>query len=266
MEDLQIENGNFTRIVNRTLEELVKVPLLGAELAIVLFVIRKTYGYNKTEDRISLSQFEEGVNRSRPTIVKALKNLQLVNILQLVKRGLSKDESSLWRFNKYYSKWRLVKGCELVKDRVSTSKEKLKKLVKTPLHTKDNTKEKTKDNIPKQVSKGLKEKPVNPDNEPQSLMEYVEKMKASPQRHIQKLGDYAEEIRPPFTTKGQWKVWTQRHVQSAKKLSHFDDDQIDKALTLMEKDIYHPVDNPKGFLHQWTLDTLIGYMDKINKK
>ena len=142
--DLQIENGNYTRIVNRVIEELVKTPLLGAELAICLFIIRKTYGYSKTEDQISLTQFEDGVKRSRPTITKALKNLQLVNILQLVKTGNSKISSNVWKFNKYYDTWKVVNTPKLVKDRTATSKEKLIQLVKTPKHTKDNTKDNTK--------------------------------------------------------------------------------------------------------------------------
>ncbi len=137
--ELQLESGNYTRIVNRVIDELVKAPLLGAELAICLFVIRKTYGYGKSEDKISLSQFEEGVKRSRPTVNKALKNLQLVNILKLVKVGNNKGACSIWRFNKYYKTWTcLVNTPELVKDRSQPSKEKLKKLVKTPTHTKDN--------------------------------------------------------------------------------------------------------------------------------
>lgn len=143
--ELQIEGGNYTRIVNKIIDELVKTPLLGAELSICFFVIRKTYGYHKKEDEISLSQFEEGVKRSRPTVVKALKNLQLVNILQLVKVGNSKMASNIWKFNKYYKTWQLVKPSQLVKNRAPTSKEKLFQLVKTPLHTKDNTKDNTKD-------------------------------------------------------------------------------------------------------------------------
>lgn len=141
---LQLEHGAYTRIVNVVLDDLVKIPLLGAELSICLFVIRKTWGYSKNEDEISLTQFEKGINRSRPTIVKALKKLQLVNILQLVKAGSSKSNSSKWKFNKYYKTWQLVKTPQLVKKMNSTSKEKLSQLVKTPLHTKDNTKEKQK--------------------------------------------------------------------------------------------------------------------------
>jgi len=131
---LQIENGNFTRIVNPLIEKLIQMPFKGCELAIVMFIIRKTYGFHKLEDEISITQFEKGLKRGRPTIVKALKNLQLVKILILVKRGTSKNSSNTWRINKYYNKWELVKTPELVKRRGV-------QLVKTPLHTKEITKE-----------------------------------------------------------------------------------------------------------------------------
>ena len=137
-EDLQVEGGNYTRIVNRVIEELVKTPLLGAELAISLFIIRKTYGFNKKEDEISLTQFEKATGRSRPTIVKALKNLQLVKVIKLVKIGTSKKHSNLWAFNKYYETWEVVNRRKLVKKSSSTSKEIIKKLVKRGKHTKDN--------------------------------------------------------------------------------------------------------------------------------
>lgn len=146
-EELQVENGNYTRIVNKVIEELVKTPLLGTELAICLFVIRKTYGFNKKEDEISLTQFEQALQRSRPTIVKALKRLQLVNILKLVKSGDSKKQSNVWAFNKYYSSWQLVKGTELVKKKHSTSKEIKAQLVKGGKHTKDNNKRQTKETV-----------------------------------------------------------------------------------------------------------------------
>lgn len=144
-EDLQVEAGNYTRIVNKVIEELVKTPLLGAELAICLFIIRKTYGFNKKEDEISLTQFEKATNRSRPTIVKALKNLQLVNVVKLVKTGDSRKQSNLWAFNKYYESWKLVKRTKLVKKKTSTSKEIKEKLVKGGKHTKDILQKTTKD-------------------------------------------------------------------------------------------------------------------------
>ena len=102
MDELQVENGNFTRIVNKAIDELVKAGLLGAELSIVLFVIRKTWGFNKLEDKLSLSQIEEATLISRPTVVKSLKNL-IYNKL-LVKRALPNKEI-VYKFNKYYTQW-----------------------------------------------------------------------------------------------------------------------------------------------------------------
>ena len=145
--DLQVENGKYTRIVNAVLDELIKANLNGSELALCLFIIRKTYGYHKTTDQISLSQLQLGTNLSRPTVVKSLKRLQLVNIVQLVNKGNSKQCSNEWCFNKYYNTWQLgnkpelVNTDELVKIFALTSKQTHKKLVNTCLHTKEITKE-----------------------------------------------------------------------------------------------------------------------------
>lgn len=137
MESLQLENGNYLRIVNVVIEKLIQIPFEGCELAVALFIIRKTWGFNKKEDQISLTQFEKGVCRSRMTVVKALKNLVLLNIIILVKRGTSKTSSNKWRFNKYYKTWQLVNTPILVKSpRLVYSKGG--QLVKPPIHTKDN--------------------------------------------------------------------------------------------------------------------------------
>jgi phage replication O-like protein O len=145
VDNLQVENGHFTRIVNPLMENLVKLPFRGSELAVAIYLIRKTYGFNKTEDEISLSQFQKGLGRSKQTIVTALKNLQLVNIAILVKPGTSKKHSNLWKINKYYKTWELVKIARLVKSKHGTSLTKGPQLVKIARHTKDNT----KDNIQK---------------------------------------------------------------------------------------------------------------------
>lgn len=145
-QDLQIEHGKYTRIVNVVLDELVKASLLGAELAICLFVIRKTWGYNKKEDRISLTQFQKGTRKSKPTIIKALKRLHLANII-LVELGDSKKGiSHKYKFNKYHTQWgTLVKASLPGKGKGGKpSKENIKNLVKASLPTKDNTKDNTK--------------------------------------------------------------------------------------------------------------------------
>jgi len=140
----QIEEG-YTKIANELLDVLIQADLLGAELQVCFFVIRKTYGFNKIQDEISLTQFEKALRKTRPTIVKALRNLQLVNILKLVKRGNSKTSSNIYMLNKDYDTWKLVKTPQLVKSNDSTSKMNASQLVKPPLHTKESTKENTKE-------------------------------------------------------------------------------------------------------------------------
>lgn len=152
-------------IVNKALEELVKMPLLGAELAICLFIIRKTWGYKKTEDKISITQFEEGIKRSRPTIVKALKNLQLVNMVLLVNTDIK--NGYCYRFNKKYKEWiNAVKTPELVKGKYVNGKGVFQKSVKTALpksvkpyeHTKEKRNKEIiqkKENTPSQNAKSF---------------------------------------------------------------------------------------------------------------
>lgn len=131
---LQLENGEFTQIVNEVLEKLVRVGLLGSEYQVVLFVIRKTWGWRKKEDYISLTQFEQGTGLTRPTIIKTIKNLVLMKIL--VKGSLLGKQGNTYKFNKYWKEW-LVNTPLLVKDRRKTSKIRLQKLVKGGLHTKE---------------------------------------------------------------------------------------------------------------------------------
>ena len=151
-DNLQVENGGYLRIVNPLFDRLIQVQFKGCELNVAFFIIRKTYGYNKTEDQISISQIMQGVNRSRQTVVTALKNLQLVNIVRLVKRGSSIRSSNVYSVNKYYETWQLVDMARLVKRNRGTSLTGGHKLVKTARHTKDNTKYKTKDNAEAKAS------------------------------------------------------------------------------------------------------------------
>src|SRR3990167_3522361 len=107
MANVQAENG-YTKIANEVLEALVKVRLPPSEKDILFFIIRKTYGWGKKVDRISLTQFEKGTELSRPTVVKAITNL--ITRKMVVKAGL------LLGFNKDYEKW-VVNAGLLVKSK-----------------------------------------------------------------------------------------------------------------------------------------------------
>ena len=117
MANPQKENG-YTPIANEILEAIVKACLLGSEYQVLFYIIRKTYGYHKKEDRISLTQFEKGTGLSRPTVVKTLKNLMARNMI--VKIYLP-DENKGYSFVKDYDSW-VVKTHLLVKGKWVASK------------------------------------------------------------------------------------------------------------------------------------------------
>lgn len=152
--ELQVENGHFTRIVNPLIERLSQMPFKGCELAVALFIIRKTYGFQKKQDEISLTQFQNGIKRSRQTVVTALKNLQLVNIVRLVKRGSMKGDGNIYSINKYIETWKVVKTVRLVKRHKKPSLMGGVNLVKTGRHTKE-TKESIQKKLASQSDAGL---------------------------------------------------------------------------------------------------------------
>ena len=139
MANPQKENG-FTPIANEIMERLVNTPLLGAEFQVLLFIIRKTYGYHKKQDRISFTQFEKATGLSRPTINKTIKNLIIKGMI--VKIYLPEGNIG-YTFIKDHEKW-VVKTHLLVKGKWTTSKDVLTntgKHVLTHKRKKDNTKD-----------------------------------------------------------------------------------------------------------------------------
>jgi len=80
MANPQLENG-YTRIANELLEATAKFPFNGAQLRMILFLWRKTYGFQKKEDKISLSQWATGTGLSLRTICRELKNLREMNVV-----------------------------------------------------------------------------------------------------------------------------------------------------------------------------------------
>ena len=73
----------------------------GSELRVVLFITRKTYGFQKKSDRISLSQFQLGTGMNRAQAVETIKSL-------VEKRIVIKD-GGVYKLNKNYEEWVVCK-------------------------------------------------------------------------------------------------------------------------------------------------------------
>lgn len=153
----QLENG-YTRIANEILAALSCAGLTGMELQIVLVILRKTYGYGKKEDWISLSQFVQLTGRTKKGICVAIAALEEKKIVH-TRRVTQK---TFYSFNKNHASWKVVYPSTLVN--ASTLPRKKAKLVNpstpppvyagTPhpvyasTHTKENV---TKENVTKET-------------------------------------------------------------------------------------------------------------------
>jgi phage replication O-like protein O len=97
----QTENG-YTKIANELLEAFCFVRLGGDENKVFWMIIRKTYGFNKKEDEISLSQFCLGTGLRKQNVCRALSNLIKKNMI--IKSD--KSDSVNYRIQKDYTLWK----------------------------------------------------------------------------------------------------------------------------------------------------------------
>ena len=103
MANPQKELGH-TEIANDVLEKLHSSHLSGSEFMVILFVIRKTWGWNKKEDQISISQVVTKTKLSRKAVCECLNKLVTKRLLL---RG--KGKINTLRFNKNYDEWVITK-------------------------------------------------------------------------------------------------------------------------------------------------------------
>ena len=100
--DIQTDNG-FVQIHPAILELLARQTLSGREFRCLMFLFRKTYGYHKKEDRISLSQWEQGTGIPRTRVGAVLAELAEKKIITKTDNGANRPAT--WSFNKYFETW-----------------------------------------------------------------------------------------------------------------------------------------------------------------
>ncbi len=101
--EIQIENGNFSRIHNAILERLAVTEFTGRELRCLLYLLRMTYGFQRKEHALSLNDWSAGTNISRPNIPETLRRLADRNIIYRTENG--KRKPATFGFNKYFEQW-----------------------------------------------------------------------------------------------------------------------------------------------------------------
>jgi phage replication O-like protein O len=103
MANPQWEDG-YTKIATEILEKLYETDLDAIPLRIVLFIIRKTYGWGKKKDKISLSQFEKALKKDRTSICRNLTKLSNMKIIIRIQD----DKGNEYSLNKNYEDWQVV--------------------------------------------------------------------------------------------------------------------------------------------------------------
>jgi len=145
----QVEDGHV-RIANELLDAFLSFPFSARQQKIVMAVIRKTYGYNKTEDEIGLTQFVKLTGISMKHVSTVISELVEMNVL-FVSQGIYARSIKL---NKDYTMWSSPKNGEASLKRVSLKKGEgspqngdkgLPNLGNTIDKPKDNTKDSTAD-------------------------------------------------------------------------------------------------------------------------
>ncbi len=142
-------DDGYTRIANELLEAAMSHPMTKRQLRVLLAIMRKTYGFNKKEDRISGSQLAELTKLTRQHCSSAVNELIQLNIIY--RKGGS---SSPIGINKNLESWGgESKPVPIKQNRVSepvlesVSESKIESNSDSKLgHTKDNIKDNIKDN------------------------------------------------------------------------------------------------------------------------
>jgi len=99
----QKEDG-FTPIANEIMEALMKVNLSAYESRVLWFLFRKTYGWNKKTDWITLSQFSACIGLDRRLIHRAIKSLSSKKMIVIDRDDTFKIR---YGFQKDFKKWKL---------------------------------------------------------------------------------------------------------------------------------------------------------------
>jgi len=146
----QTKNG-FTRIANEIMDALTRTRIPGEARQCLDFIIRKTYGYGKKEDAISLSQFSYFTGLHRSSVCRGIN--QLVEMKLIYKKATSLIAK--YRFNKDFDTWQVVAKVRRGKNATSQfsksgSRKNANQVVAKVRHTKEIL---TKETITKDKSK-----------------------------------------------------------------------------------------------------------------
>ena len=132
------------------MDALCRIRIPGEEMQVLNVILRKTYGWNKTEDAISLSQFVEMTMIKKPNVVRAIQGLLSKKIISVIEKDNA--PAKVYKINKDFDQWHpLSKKITLSKKIISVIEKDNPSLSKK-IPTKTTT---TKDTITKAIAQEI---------------------------------------------------------------------------------------------------------------
>lgn len=221
---------NSTQIPNIILDHIFP-QLPEAEARCLLYICRRTFGFHRDTDRISFTQFENGITSkegetldvgtglSRPSINQALSNLFNAEIIHITKSS----KGNFYEINLNLDTDKVVKRVNQLRELTRSSKASLPKVVKLLNIQKKEKQRETKVYTLLEIF----EKEIKTDNlkEKQKFISYwTEKNTGGKKERWQK--------QQVFDIKRRWATWTQNTKEwgkeEKKKPYYFDDPVVEK--------------------------------------
>lgn len=106
MANPQKENGS-TDIANELLEAIYSCNFNGTEFAIILCILRYTYGFHRKSHSLSIGFISKAINRNKINVSNYIKKLIENNVLIEEKKS-TYNTSRMIGINKDYSKWKYL--------------------------------------------------------------------------------------------------------------------------------------------------------------
>jgi len=184
MANPQTEDG-FTPIANEIIEAFARIRISGQEWQVLWVIIRQTYGWQKKEDSISLSQIAKRTGLKIPNICRSMKQLLSKQIIATIKNDSS--NITTYRFIKNYERWQpLSKQIVPRQATIVLDNSLLSKQIEDPLSKQIDTKERVKQTNTKEKNHTLmpigkkeenKKAKVSKKSKEEKLLELKELMK-----------------------------------------------------------------------------------------
>lgn len=102
-----VKGPGYTRIPNDLLDALCRTRIAGEERQVFDTILRKTFGFGKKNDAISLTQIEIATGLGRNAVCRGIKGLRDKNLIaSSLKKGTR--GATIYRINEVFSKWVIV--------------------------------------------------------------------------------------------------------------------------------------------------------------